>query len=510
MSPIGFSSDTYLTVAHGRHHALVMPDGRGRQALDGALDPHPRRTSDLPVAPGDPFEDRERPLHLAVASDCSMLDGAVLRALTSLGGLPGVEIDLMPGVPDVGASEFGRISWTDQDGGHPVTTSRERDTTHAGYVDADWRRMSREILGGDPDAAERLMLDAAASTALGYDYLVSPRLASQRLVNRRAWPDGVGAVTIAEAFRLAGTKSRMYGFIPMAHDSGIPVSTNLGTVIDMAAVRWVPGLRRALAGATRSADPREEATVQYLLGIRARLNQLLVARDEVYRLARREALSLRRGRPSDAARRPARTGNDLTDLFAYHLTAALDAAYAAGDSLAWVAAARDGHSGSASEVGLRQIGDPRRAISRGRHAQAVSAAVASADRSDFVRASRELRNLNAHRDAVDYGRLAFDPPAPGPEPSVVWVTPLTFGTIGDAGRLHAAVAARADYAEDGLAVLTFTRLVDELWCATSEVISRGIRSMSWSSGSWVKEDPRWNRSSARLWRTGTQRLLWGM
>lgn len=101
--PLARVHDSYSTVAYGRHHALLLTEGRGRPELDAALNPLPRRSGWIPIEPGDPFEDRERPLYLAVASDCASLSRSTLTALIRLGRLPGVRVDLMPGLPDAGA-----------------------------------------------------------------------------------------------------------------------------------------------------------------------------------------------------------------------------------------------------------------------------------------------------------------------------------------------------------------------------------------------------------------------
>jgi hypothetical protein len=509
--PTARVSDPYVTVAYGRHHALLLADGKGRPELDDALDPLPSRSGLRPVSPGDPFENRERPLYFAIASDCASLPKASLRSLVCLGRLPGVRVDLMPGVPDLGADAVHRVSWSADGDPYTVTTTRQPETQWFAKAESALFSLAEEVLAIDAEAAMRMVLEAESFEALGYDYLVSPVLASTRGRDRRAWPNRLGAVTIEEALRLAGSKARMYGSVPVEHDSNVRVSTTIGAIYDMAVLRFVPGLKAALAGAVGSTDPTQTAAVPYLLGIRARLNQLLLARDEVYRLTRREALGSRHGRPVDEAHAPGRAGNDLTEALAYHMVAALDASYAAGDALAWVAASRDEYSGSGSRVGLtllkRNEGDPAKGLAAG----AVRGAVTGASSSPFLWAARELRNRSAHRDGLDYGHLAFDPPASDPrEPSVIWVTPDTFLGHMDATELYRAVAYRANYADGDLAVLTFVRLVDELWCATAATMSRGVRALRWSDWRWTRSDPRWGRDTSRLWWTRTQRGLWGI
>jgi hypothetical protein len=500
-----------VTVAYGRHHALLLADGKGRPELDDALDPLPSRSGWRPVSPGDPFENRERPLYFAIASDCASLPKATLRSLVCLGRLPGVRVDLMPGVPDLGADAVHRVSWSADGDPYTVTTTRQPETQWFAKAESALFSLAEEVLAIDAEAAMRMVLEAESFEALGYDYLVSPVLSSTRGRSRRAWPNLLGAVTVEEALRLAGSKARMYGSVPVEHDSDVRVSTSIGAIYDMAVLRFVPGLRAAIAGAVGSTDPTETAAVPYLLGIRARLTQLLIARDEVYRLTRREALGSRHGRSADVARSPGRSGNDLTEALAYHMAAALDASYAAGDALAWVAASRDAYTGRASRVGLTMLKRNEDDATEGAAASAVRRAVTGALSSPFLWAARELRNRSAHRDGLDYGHLAFDPPVSDPrEPSAIWVTPDTFLGHVDATELYRAVADRANYSDGELAVLTFLRLVDELWCVTAETVSRGVCALRWSDPRWVQADSRWLADTSRLWWWHTQRGLWGI
>jgi hypothetical protein len=404
--PTARVSDPYLTAAYGRHHALLLADGRGHPELDDALDPLPRRSGWAPVAPGDPFENRERPMYFAIASDCASLSPATLKSLVYLGRLPGVRVDLMPGVPDLGSDSVHRVSWSGDGDPYTVTTTRQPETQWFAMTEAALFGVAEEGLALDAETARRMVLEAESFEALGYDYLVSPLLTSARGRDRRAWPNRLGAVTVEEALRLAGSKARMYGSVPVEHDSDVRLSTSIGAIYDMAVLRLVPGLKAAIAGAVGSTDPTQTAAVPYLLGIRARLTQLLIARDEVYRLTRREALGSRHGRSRDEAHAPGRSGNDLTEALAYHMTAALDASYAAGDALAWVAASRDAYDGSGSQVGLTLLKRNKGEAAKGPAASAVREAITRAWSNPFLWAARELRNRSGHRDGLDYGRLA--------------------------------------------------------------------------------------------------------
>jgi hypothetical protein len=249
----------------------------------------------------------------------------------------------------------------------------------------------------------------------------------------------------------------------------------------------------------------------YLQGIRARLGQFMKARDEVYRHTRREALDLRREPFSEPAATPALKGNDLREALVYHASSALDAAYAAGDSLALVIATRDGlPAGNHRQISLHRLIDADSAWAKKSNAVAARNKIVTGPRHTFALAARELRNGLAHRNALSNGHLAFHPPEPGPEPSVVWVTREDFAGHRRADAFYEAVLASADFNDGEMAVLGFQRLIDETWRATADVVSCGLKALPWSDRSWFRKPPRSRRLPRMPWWTHTQRALWGI
>jgi hypothetical protein len=187
----------------------------------------------------------------------------------------------------------------------------------------------------------------------------------------------------------------------------------------------------------------------------------------------------------------------------------MDAAYSAGDALAWTVALRGGSVGRPKGIGLRYLVDGKAAWTKRANGVLAREALAGGERLAFTLAVRELRNRNAHRSALNHGRMSFKPPAPGPEPSVVWVLPSDFDGDSKQAELHAAVARCANYVSDDMAVLTFERLIDETWCATSETINRALKAMPWGSRAWMRAGRPRGRVRPSIWWTRTQRSLWG-
>lgn len=482
--------DPYATVTYGRHHGLLLIDGAGRPQLETALDPRPK-LGILAFDPGDPFEDRSRPLHLALAGDCVALPAPVLRALGTLGRLPGVTVDVMPGLPTF-EGDCEQVGWSAN--GEAVTTTRRPNTQWAGLPQQGFEDFVAARLSVDRASAFRITRELAAFDALGYDYLVSPQLAAFRASPDHQWLRDDGLATAAEALRLAGTKARMSGMLRIQHDSDAAILTTPGRIYDMAVLRWVPSLGPAIAGAVGNEAEPLAATVPFLLGVRARLNQLLLARDEIYRLTRMESRARPRG-PS-TRERPARSGNELTTSLAYHLTAALDAAHSIGDGLAHIAATIDAYPGPASEISYGRLHRGGKDW-EGAASRQMRHGLAGASREPFLRATRELRNRHSHREAVDYGRVEFRPPITWMAPfSVVWVTEETFGGRSDRDAMFVEFVNRANYSDGELAVLSFSRLVDEVWCASSEVAERALHAIKWGDSSWVRANPSWKSDSA--------------
>lgn len=60
----------------------------------------------------------------------------------------------------------------------------------------------------------------------------------------------------------------------------------------------------------------------------------------------------------------------------------------------------------------------------------------------------------------------------------------------------------AEYFDSGILVITFLRLVDELWEAIVGLLNRSLSQYSWSSPNWLKNEP----DTYRSWRQ--QKAIW--
>ena len=371
----------------GHHPALLFIEGVATDAFHAAHDPIPtaaaRRRVGVSVRE-DPFTETRRPLVVTIASDCRGLRPDDLKDLIALSRLPGVIVVLAPGVPDLGFRETLRMDWTDRSPGgvtailrgHPSLSTRGGPMRASGPL-GWWRhRIGREASAsfdtGLPELAafllkvsladaEPLAIEASAHEAFGHDYIVSPLLAKRRRHDGRGWPASAGPCSPAEAMHLAGAKARMYPTIPLHVEPTSMLTTNIGMYLDLAVMNFVPGLRRALKAALAPKATHEESrSIEHLLAIRGRLAELLMARDHMYRLVRREALGPRQAR-RDGYELVGVTGNDLIALQSIHLTTALDSAFSVGDNLAWVLARRDGVPSNHPNVGFTGlVGAPRR------------------------------------------------------------------------------------------------------------------------------------------------------
>jgi hypothetical protein len=369
------------------------------------------------------------------------------------------------------------------------------------------------------DSARQLVREAQVHAGLGYDYVVSPGMASARIDRSKRWPNDLGACTPYEAFRLAGVKARMYDSVPLFADPDALFSVNVGMWYDLAVMHFTPGLIRAIGGALAPSAAHDEHLVgEHLLAIRVRLSELLQARDAIYRLTRREALGPLRGSTFAEGPIVGPRGNDLTAQMSYHLTAALDSAFAAIDNAVWVVVRGDDPAKSRGSVGLGTLLDPKpSAWTRRPSATTAIRLLARNSSLPFTLAARALRNNMVHREGLDFGTIDWHPSADAPVHGLsgIWVTrdqlpPLElsigrvdlFGGLAHSGRLCG----------QDMVVMTYQRFVDGLWDSTTRTVGSCLSAREWSSRGWTWSDPvvmnaprEWH-----LWRTPMQRRLWGL
>lgn len=141
-------------------------------------------------------------------------------------------------------SSQSRAPWGSFDGFDPAPMQRGRHDGSAFYPRDLVNLVSSipAIQGLPPEQAAGLVVETAAHEALEHDYIVSPGLAKARLDSSTSWPNDTGVCTPDEAFRLAGTKARMYGTVPLLSDPEGLWSVNVGRLYDLAVIHFVPRL----------------------------------------------------------------------------------------------------------------------------------------------------------------------------------------------------------------------------------------------------------------------------
>ncbi len=507
----------------GMHRLLLLADGLGAAEIAAALDPLPlaadRGQSNL-VEAGDPYSDTDRLLRLTVGLDVEAAPARSQRAVLSLARLPHVTLDVLPDLKGLAVSDsLGSVAMDRGEEGISVTTTRRLGTTHFGWYRDDYAEILAGQTGLEQGLAVQLALSVAAHRALHNDYLVSPALAALR-DTKAFWGRSTSSTTIEEAMFLAGLKSRIYRNVPIVVSSLGSMSITTGWLYDAAAMRLSGPLRKALAGAlSPDATSEERGCVDHLLAIRSRLRDLIICRDELARLERREALG--KDWPTGMRDRDSvigGSGNDLVFRVDYHVTAALNAMSSILDNLAWIVCSREGLAVPSKQIGFDRIVDPRRPFGPTK-ASAWLAAAAQHDK--LVReglALRALRNLADHWAGMDYGWVMSghpgQPAARGPEMLAVWI-PRDEPTYGMPDGTHSPagddLAAFAAIAFPDLLVIRPRTLVEAALVRASYLSSRLLALYSWPPRTWLYRDPayRQEEQTIRHCRGRWHRALWG-
>ena len=467
---------------------------------------------------GDPFSDPARALRLTVAGDVGSASKLDVMLMGRLGRLRGVQVDALPGAGLSGSQDvaFIKVAWGDEYA--RVETTRDGGSAASTYFDRSWRQ-ALETLGHPPDQTSSLAEAIAAHMALGNDYLICPTLLPER-DSSAFWGRSLGTASVAEAGYLAGVKSRTFSANVVNGLSEAHLSINTGWIEDLAARELAPCLTRALAGSLASAAADEKAATSNLLTIRSLLRDLLLARDELTILERREVLGV------DWVRRQARevdvsggAGNDLTYHVSYHVTAALSAFSGILDNLSWVVAARDRVRDKPRNIGFDRLASPtppapwdaikpRAYLTSAMPWSAVGQALAL----------RVLRNQVMHRSRLTFGYARAVENAQmgsGPECLAVWLWKQEEKTRMPDGHEFAPTAPIEGIALLDLpdCLLVRPRSLVELAIAVSARVTEDILShYEWTKGSWLRLDPRWNldRFTQRLSRGRWSRAIWGL
>jgi hypothetical protein len=365
--------------------------------------------------------------------------------------------------------------------------------------------------------------EAIAHKALGNDYIVSPTLVRARRHREAAWPNELGACSVDEAFALAGLKSRMYRSVPMSAEPHGLVSLTTGLFRDLATTKLNPPLWRAIVAALGpNAISDEAACAERLLAVRSRLNDLLVARDEILRLARRDALGSAWERPFDQGPVSGPAGNDLSAHLAYHLMAALNALTAVADNLTWIVRRRCGIAlgdDDTSSGFFRLLTDRRRERMTDELKKAVDSLI-SLPRTPLALGLLRLRNTFAHREGLDYGLLTVETMSipMARSTAALWYFPASFGQRVRIDTrdidLFDACLQEATLGIDGhIGVVTFPKLVNIILAVSFELTHEMLGSPPWRSPQrWLYRSRAHadQRLMRRLWRADLQPKLFGL
>jgi hypothetical protein len=522
---MGRAVDNRSVYLYGMHPLLVLADGSGYEAIIKALLPRPQAAESMArrqTYGRDPFSDPDRPLTFTLASDLAASSARQLRQMLDLSRLRHIQVDAIPPVEVEGWDAAGRVAFKKVERGIEITTTRHPDQVYWDWYgdphSDDVAPLLAQQTGLSSQVAAELALDLAIHKALGNDYLVSPVLAAYR-ATAPFWGEREGTCTIEEALFLAGLKSRLYRTAPLHVDARISFWTTTGSVYDGAAMDLSRPLRSALAGSlSPTASHEESQCIDHLIAIRSRLRDLLVYRDELGRLERREVLGKdwpraveRDGSVSGG------TGNDLVFRVDYHVTAALNAFTTILDNLAWVVSARERLSvTNARAVGFDRLIEATKPFGQTKASATLAKHVTADALLQQGLALRVLRNIVDHRTGFSYGWVMSvrDQTWQGPEMLSVWI-PRDEPRFGmPDGTERPAAEALEDLATVAIPELLILRprvLVEACVASASAVVSLILRLYPWQSRAWLYQDPQYRQ---REWtqhhhRGRWHRGLWG-
>jgi hypothetical protein len=513
--------DSRSVYLYGWHVSLLLADGTGYEEIEQALLPTPRgadTSASYGVDPRDPFSDSDRSLSFTLGPGVESLPPRRLRQLLELSLMPWVTIDAIPSVDAQGWEKAGSIKCSKVTNGIEVTTTRLVDQTRWHWPMDDWIPLLAANLGLDMACAQETALALAAHMALGNDYLVSPTLAASR-ASGPVWGSRQGTCTVEEAMFLAGVKTRSYRTAPLQFGKVVHQWTTTGAIYDEAAMDLSHSLRRALGGSLApTASEEESQCLDHLLAIRGRLRDLLVYRDELVRLERREAL----GKDWPKSPQPNRsiaggTGNDLTFRVDQHVTAALNAFTTILDNLAWIVTAREHLTVPAQTVGFDKLIRPKEPFRPTRASAAVQSRMAADRQVGRALALRVLRNTVNHRAGFRFGwvKSVRDQSLQGPEALTIWVPRHGPDFQLPSGKKQPAAVELADLALVTIPEMLIIRprtLVEACIRSAAALTSVLLPLYSWGPRNWLYVAPkdRQFETPPRLFRGRWHRNLWGV
>lgn len=516
--PLGEAKSDASFAMHGKHIMLLL-HGMDGHPLYRCIDPAPARDA-LRVPDGDPFWDTGRPLRLALASDIRWAQRE-RELLVRLSVFPGVEVNAFPGVDDGGFKTVRRI-FIREKGPELLAGTEGSRTQYAAYLNPAWLSDGMPLPAVFGTAGKRLSLDIELHESIGFDYLVSTYTAAVRENSRLAAYHRRGLCTPEEALRMVGAKAAMYRFLPIYARPGYTATLNVGMWRDEAVMGLVPALQLALQGALApNAVHWQKASVGHLSAIRSRLVDLLVARDDCFRLLRRDALDseeVRRRGHDFSASEPATgpLGNDLLQLLAYHAFAALNYSFAIGDNLAWIMLWYAGVPLNEDDrVGFPAFLNRKEWRSNGR-VQTLRALLAALPETEELLTLRDVRNLAMHRDGMENGRVvARVEELHEMGRRVRGRNDLEFFGLWVLGqgnrRLYNRMESLADYSSPEIRVVTFRTLVERTLVSTTRVLATALGALPPGDPNWIRTEEGYREfaSRRRMWSSDRLKLLWG-
>jgi hypothetical protein len=518
--PLGEARSDASFAMHGKHSMLVLM-GMAGHTLYRTVDPRPARRRSWSRDVGDPFWDPERPLRLTLASDMRWA-GSDLDALTKMSRLPGIEIHAMPGVDDRGFESIGRIR-VSKTAPHFLAGSSRSKSQSAVYLHPEWLndQMPLSLVLGV--AGKRLNIDLEVHESLGFDYLVTRHADLIRTDKRLGAYTRYGTCTPLEAWRMVGAKATMYRQIPIYVEPRSISTVNVGMWRDVAVRNLVPSLQRTIEAALGPlALDWQRQSVAHLSAIRARLVDLLVARDDCFRLMRRDALDideLRRPSLFDREETPPTgpLGNDLLQLLSYHAYAALNHTFAISDNLAWILSAYAGMALKPDDrLGLGRLLYPPKGQEGNRQLRSLRALLKDRSDTQEMLTLRQIRNLAMHRDGMEQGAILLHEEGLGQlGQRLRGSNDLEFQALWVLARenpdLYHRLASMADFASPELRVLTFRTLIDRALSSTAGVLKAALDELPTARSDWLKKEDEYRRFAAddRVWRSSRHDRLWG-
>ena len=219
----------------------MLLDDINTSALTDIYDPRPYAPRFSPRSEPDPFQDVGAPLRMALASDVAWLAPELLEQLLRLGQLPGVELHALPSTPFRHVEGVCRVSTSGPIGHWSAAVSCRPGSWRAIGADVSQRMDLASTMYPELGArGRRMVLEVMTHAASRSAFIVSDELAALRSGRSGWWLREMGVCSVDEAFRLAGTKARLYEQSVVHWWGPGRLSANIGMWFDWAIQRLIP------------------------------------------------------------------------------------------------------------------------------------------------------------------------------------------------------------------------------------------------------------------------------